>query len=286
MIGITGANGNLGTSIIKLLVQKVPKDEIVAFIRNLDKGKELQTLGVQIRQADYDDEQTFKRGLKDIDTLLLISAHDVGHRFMQHKHVIDAAKESGVKRLLYTSFVMAKTPDWILLLEHHQTEEYIKSVGLEYVICRDSLYVENMINDMKRIISEGVYYTSASNGFAYVSIPDLARTYAEILAHPDKVQPNKTYNFTGPELVTPEDYFNLIQNQTDKKLSFKQVSEEDMTAYLQKLGVSEEAMEGWLGFERMQSDGVCSVISDDIEHLTGTKPLAMSELIKQQGFTR
>ena len=280
MIGITGANGRLGSSIIKKLVHKVPKEEVVAFIRNLDKGTELQSFGVQIRQADYDDKQSFVRGLKGIDTLLLISAHDVGRRFMQHKHVIDAAKEVGVKNLLYTSFVMAKIPDWTLLLEHFQTEDYIKSCSLNYIICRNSHYIEPMVSDMSRIITEGIYYTSATKGFAYVCIPDLARTYTELLAHSEEIQVNHAYNFTGPELVTPKQYFSIIQGQTDKKLEFKNVTEEEMIDYLQKIGISEQGIDGWLGFERMQSQGVVSVISNDIETITGSKPQSMVEFIE------
>ena len=171
MIGITGANGRLGSEIIKILVSKNLANNICAFVRSEAKGKELRSLGVLTRIADYDDKESFVKGLQCIDTLLLISAHDIGKRVPQHKHVIDAAREVGVTKLIYTSFVMAKTPDWTLLMEHDQTEKYIKSVGLSYVICRDSLYAENMINDMQRIINEGVFYTSASNGFAYVSFP-------------------------------------------------------------------------------------------------------------------
>ena len=92
MIGITGANGRLGSLIIKDLVSRGFKDSIIAFVRSKEKGKELEALGVQIRIADYNDETTFDEGLKGIDTLLLISAHDVGQRVAQHKHVIDAAK--------------------------------------------------------------------------------------------------------------------------------------------------------------------------------------------------
>ena len=248
-------------------------------IRNLDKGKELQSLGIQIRQADYDDQSTFEQGLKGINTLLLISAHDVGRRVTQHKHVIDAAKVAGVKRLVYTSFVHTKRPNWILLLEHYQTEEYIKSTGLEYIICRNSHYIEPMVSDMARIINEGIYITSASNGFAYVSIPDLARTFAELLARPDKVQSNHVYNFTGPELITPEEYFSIIKTQTDKKLLFNHVSEQEMKEYLRSKGLSEESMDGWLGFERMQSNGIVSVLSNDIETITGSKPKSIREFI-------
>lgn len=281
MIGITGANGKLGTLIIKDLVSRGLKDSIIAFVRSKEKGKELESLGVKIRIADYNDETTFDKGLQGIDTLLLISAHDIGQRVAQHKHVIDGAKASEIKTIIYTSFIHSERPDWTLLLEHFETEEMIVDSGIPYVICRDSLYLDNMVNDIPRIIKEGAYYTSASNGFAYVSVFDLARTYAEILAHPEKITLNSVYNFTGPELVTPEQYFNIIQAQTNKKLSFKKVSEPDMEKYLHSLGISETSMDGWLGFERMQSQNLVSVVSDDIEKITGVTPKDMSSFIKE-----
>lgn len=281
MIGITGANGRLGSLIIKDLVSRDLKDSIVAFVRSKDKGKELESLGVQIRIADYNDETTFDKGLQGIDTLLLISAHDIGQRVAQHKHVIDGAKVNEIKTIIYTSFVHNGRPDWTLLLEHFETEEFIVNSGIPYVICRDSLYLDNMVNDIPRIIKEGVYYTTASNGIAYVSVSDLARTYAEILANPKKVSLDTVYNFTGPELVTPEQYFNIIQAQTNKKLSFKKVTESDMEKYLHSLGVPEESMAGWLGFERMQSQNIVSVISEDIEHLTGVCPQSMTDFIEK-----
>lgn len=282
MIGITGANGRLGTSTIKHLASKVSSEGICAFVRNPDKTKELHSLGVQIRIADYDSKQSFFQGLQGIDTLLLISSHDVGRRFNQHKNVIDAAKKVHVKRLVYTSFVMTKEPDWTLLREHYETEEYIKSIFPTYLICRNSHYTEPMIADMSRIIAEGVYNTSASNGFAYVSIQDLARTFAELLIHDDKVPANQTISLTGPELVTPKQYFELVQSQTDKSLNFNQLTEDQMKEYLVSIGISSEGIDGWLGFERMQTQGIVSVISDDIEKITGIKPQMIEEFLKNQ----
>lgn len=282
MIGITGANGRLGTLTIKILVSKGLSKSICAFVRDSHKGEELQSLGVQIRIADYDSKQSFVQGLQGIDTLLLISAHEVGRRFYQHKNVIDTAKEVGVKRIVYTSFVMTKEPDWTLLHEHFETEKYIKSMFPNYLICRNSHYTEPMVADMSRIIEEGVYNTSAFNGFAYVTIPDLARTFAELLIHEDKIPANQTINLTGPELITSKQYFDLIQSQTDKPLKFNQLSENQMKEYLMSIGVSSEAMDGWIGFERMQSQGIVSVISDDIEKITGIKPQTIKEFLKNQ----
>jgi NAD(P)H dehydrogenase (quinone) len=277
MIGITGASGNLGSAIIKDLLPMVDKNRIIAFIRNKNKTQRLTDLGIEARLADYADKESFVTGLKDIDTLLLISASEIGNRLNQHKNVIDAAKESGVKTFIYTSFVMAKKPDWKLLLEHFETEDYIKKSGLSYVICRDSHYLEPMVADMARINNEGTYYTSASGGFAYVTVHDLARTYAVLLANPAKRPLNQTINLTGPSLITPEKYFELMQKKSTKELKFKRVSEEEMKKYLESLNVSPKAMEGWLGFERMQSKGIVSVISDDIKNITGIAPTSMED---------
>ena len=54
MIAITGANGNLGQLVVKGLLQAVPANQIIAAVRRPEKADELRTLGVQIREADYD----------------------------------------------------------------------------------------------------------------------------------------------------------------------------------------------------------------------------------------
>ena len=54
-----------------------------------------------------------------------------------------------------------------------------------------------------------------------------------------------------------------------------------MKHYLENLQVNEKSIDGWLGFERMQSQGFVSVVTDDIERLTGKKPLSMQELLDQ-----
>ena len=53
MIVITGATGQLGHLVVKALLKKVPASGIVAAVRNVEKAKDLAALGVQVRQADY-----------------------------------------------------------------------------------------------------------------------------------------------------------------------------------------------------------------------------------------
>ena len=62
-----------------------------------------------MREADYAKPETLGSALAGVDTLLLISASEIGRRAAQHRNVIEAAKKAGVKRIVYTSLLHADT---------------------------------------------------------------------------------------------------------------------------------------------------------------------------------
>lgn len=125
-VGITGANGQLGRKVIQALKTRIRATEIVALVRSTAKGT---GLGVQVREADYDRPATLDSALPGIDTLLLISGSEVGRRIAQHRNVIAAAKNAGVKRIVYTSLLHADTSPLSLADEHRTTEAALKESG-------------------------------------------------------------------------------------------------------------------------------------------------------------
>lgn len=66
-----------------------------------------------------------------------------------HKNVVDAAKEAGVKQIIYTSLVNAadESNPSVEKIDHAYTEDYVKSVGLDYIFLRNSQYAEAMITN-------------------------------------------------------------------------------------------------------------------------------------------
>ena len=95
-IGITGATGHLGRIVVNKLKEKVSADTIAALVRSPQKAK---GMNVEVREADYEKPETLGIALKGIDTLLLISASEIGKRVAQHKNVIDAAKNADMEKL-------------------------------------------------------------------------------------------------------------------------------------------------------------------------------------------
>ncbi len=120
MIAVTGANGQLGQLVIKHLLTKTDASNIAALVREPEKASELKSLGINVRQADYDKVDTLNSALTYVDTLLLISSSAVGARMPQHSAVIEAAQKQGVKHFVYTSILKADTNPMMLAQEHKE----------------------------------------------------------------------------------------------------------------------------------------------------------------------
>lgn len=127
MIVITGATGNLGQHVIASLLKTVAANTIIAAVRNPAKAASLAALGVQVRQADYNDGASLDAAFQGASKVLLISSSEVGQRAQQHQNVIDAAGRAGVALLAYTSVLRADTTPLGLAAEHVVTEAAIRA---------------------------------------------------------------------------------------------------------------------------------------------------------------
>lgn len=119
----------------------MPADSIVALVRNTQIATDL---GVEVREFDYTKPGTLVHSLHGIDKLLLISGNQIGQRLTQHKAVIDAAKQAGVKQIVYTSILHADSSLHVIISSRapgHGTSH--KASGLVYTFLRNGWYTEN-----------------------------------------------------------------------------------------------------------------------------------------------
>ncbi len=181
-IAVTAASGHLGGEIIKHLLNELSSDQIVGIARTPDKAK---SLGVEIREGDYDNKLHFDKALQDVDVVLLVSGMDKPEkRIQQHRNVIQAAAEAGVKKIVYTSILGPEegTSFSPIVQSNRQTERDIKNSGLQWAIGRDGLYIEPDIEYIDGYKKTGTVSNCAGDGkCAYTTRSELGYAYAHLL---------------------------------------------------------------------------------------------------------
>lgn len=175
-IAITGASGQLGRLAIENLKTRVDAGDIVALVRDPSKVADLD---VEAREADYHKPETLTAALQGIDRLVLISSSDFDDRAGQHQNVINAAKETGVKHLIYTSILKADASPMIIAQDHKVTETAIKASDIPYTFLRNGWYTENWTGSLPAAVEAGALIGSAGN--AKVT-PATRQDYAEAIA--------------------------------------------------------------------------------------------------------
>ncbi|HJV92415.1 MAG TPA: SDR family oxidoreductase [Azonexus sp.] len=238
MIVITGATGQLGRLVIAALLKKVPAASLVAAVRNVEKARDIAALGVQIRQADYDQPASWDAALQGADKVLLISSSEIGQRAQQHRAVIDAAKRAGVKLLAYTSVLHADTSVLGLAGEHRETEAAIRASGLPFVLLRNGWYTENYAMGVPTALSLGAVYGCAGDGrISSAARADYAEAAAVVLTSAD--QAGKVYELAGDSSYTLSEFAAEISRQSGKAINYVNLPEAEYKKALLGAGLPE-----------------------------------------------
>jgi NAD(P)H dehydrogenase (quinone) len=236
MILVTGASGKLGHLVIKELLKSIPAQSIVAGARDLQKVEDLKALGVEARRMDYEDPRTLHAALSGIDKLLLISSSEVGKRVLQHRAVVAAAKEAGVRLLAYTSILNADSTKMMLAAEHKATEEAIRASGIPFTLLRHGWYAENYTERIASMLEQGVLLGSAGHGrVAPATRADFAAADAAVLTTPG--HEGKVYELAGDTGFTLAELAAEVSRESGKPVVYRDLPAADYVGVLTSVGV-------------------------------------------------
>ncbi|HET7584928.1 MAG TPA: SDR family oxidoreductase [Gemmatimonadaceae bacterium] len=273
-IAITGATGHLGRLVIRRLVERIPAAEIVALARNPQRGEDL---GVAVREFDYDRPDTLAPALDGVDTLLLISASEIGKRARQHSNVVRAARKSGVERIVYTSLLHADRSSIDLAGEHRTTELEIEASGIPHVILRNGWYSENYTSSIPGALAGGAFLGCANGArISLAARADYADAAVAVLTGTD--HDGKIYELAGDQAYTLSDLATELSRQTGRTIPYKDLSEAEYAAALERAGVPAAMARSIAGWDTAAARGALFDDSHQLSALIGrtTTPLAVS----------
>lgn len=282
---ITGATGNLGSRTLNLLLKKVPANQVAVLVRDpqSEKIERFVKEGVEAHQGDYFDYNSLLRAFNGVDKVMLISAQAFTDRNTQHFNVIAAAKQAGVKQVIYTSIIRKENSNLILpqvTMSDLFAEQTLRASGLDYTILRNPPYLETLHMYFGDALKAGVRVPEGSGKVAAASLDDLAAANVAVLTQHG--HENKTYTLSGSEGSSFADIAEALSEISEMNIPYESVSEKEYIDSMVANGLPVFMTDFLLGWVRGVNTGEFSETSGNLERLIGRKPMTYKEFFKHQ----
>jgi Predicted nucleoside-diphosphate-sugar epimerases len=277
---VTGATGQLGGLAIQHLLKKVSADQIVAVVRNMDKASALSELGIEVRQGDYNNPEALYKAFAHGTKILFISGSDNDDtlRVVQHSNVIKAARDAGIKHIIYTSFAFAEENPFATV--HLATEYAIRTTNIPYTFLRNGGYTEFFVNpSLIANVEKGAIFTNANKGKVNsVSRSDLALAAATVLT--EEGHENKEYNLVSNQPWSFDDLAEILSEVSGKSVVHQSVSFEEEKNILIQAGMPESFAEATAFIYNTIAEGKMARTTDDLQKLIGVQT-SLKETVMQ-----
>ena len=146
---VTGATGQQGGSLARLLLQK--RHKVYALTRNTQSSaaQDLRNRGANIVKGDLDDSDSLQRAVKDVESIFLMGTpfeDGTEGEIRRGKLMADIAKENSIEHLVYSSVANADKNTGIPHFESkYKVEQHIKNLGIPYTIIGPAFFMENLL---------------------------------------------------------------------------------------------------------------------------------------------
>lgn len=284
MILVTGATGGLGKETIDSLLTTLPAADIAALVRDISKATDLAQRGMDVRQGDYFDYPALVQAFQGIEKVLLVSSVAFTDRISQHRNVIDAAKEAGVKHLFYTS--IQRSTDFVLQEVTESdlaTEAYLKASGLVYTILKNGYYFEGLGYLIgNEVPNAEIRFTAGEGKIAFVKRTELAAATAALLT--GEGHENQEYTLTGSEAYSFYDIARELSTLAGRPITYQSIELAPYIAQKVAAGFPEPVANFFAQWGAATKHGMLAETHDTVERLLGHKPTSLREYLKTTYF--
>jgi NAD(P)H dehydrogenase (quinone) len=281
MIIVTGANGQLGRAITERLIERVPAEKVAVSVRDPEEAHGLRERGVRVRHGDFADPASLAHAFEDASQVLIVSAAVVGEIAVdRHRTAIEAAKEAGARRILYTSHMGANPSSPFAPMPNHAASEVLlRDSGVAFTSLRNGFYASTTVMLLDAALKTGELAAPQDGPVSWTAHSDLAEAAAIALAEEGRLD-GLTPPLTGSAALDLADVAAIATELTGRAIKRVTVSDEEYRANLITHGAPEPQADMLVGMFAASRKGEFAQVSPDLAHLIGRPPTPLRAFLK------
>jgi NAD(P)H dehydrogenase (quinone) len=282
MIVITGGTGKLGSQVVDQLLRRIPAGEIGVSVRDAGRAAGLAERGVRVRRGDFADPASLAEAFEGAAQVLVVSTDQSGETAVSH-HIaaIDAAREAGAKRVLYTSHQAAAEDSLFAPMpDHAATERHLAASGMSFTALRNGFYASTVPLLLGQALETGELVAPADGPVSWTAHADLAEAAAIVLAAEGRFD-GPTPPLTAPVALDLEDVAGVLTELTGRRVRRVVADDDEWVAGLTAHGVPAGQAAMLLGMFHAARRGEFATTGPDLEALLERPATSLRSVLEE-----
>jgi uncharacterized protein YbjT (DUF2867 family) len=138
--------------------------------------------------------------------------------------------------------------------------------------------MQNFLVYGQRINDKVSFYLPAGDGkVSFVDVRDIAAVAVKALTENSDQHAGRMYDLTGPTSLTYSQAVEILSKESQKMMSYKNISDDAAREAMKKLGMTEWHINVVIELFNISRAGYLSAISSAVEDITGKQPISISQ---------
>jgi uncharacterized protein YbjT (DUF2867 family) len=279
VILVTGATGHVGSQVIATLGHAgVP---CRALVRSPERADDLRGYDAEIAIGDFAKPESLDDALRGVTAALLVSPA-VPEQAAWETAFIDAATRAPLTPHVVKVASIGAAPDapYHFGRTHGEIIETLRASGVPHTVLAPNGYLHSLEMHAGSMARDGVLAMPGGDAvISQIDVRDVAAVAAAVLNDPVG-HVDQTYDLTGPEPLSYADIAEVFTRNIGRQVRYVDVPVDQARAHLLGDGMPEWLVDRLLDLSAFYCTGAASVVSGDVERLTGRKPRSVEDFVR------
>jgi len=282
MILVTGATGNIGGEVVRLLREAGVRFRALA--RDPAKADALRAKGVEVAIADLRRPETLPAAFEGVEKVFLV-APLAADQVEMRRNAIRAAKAAGVRHVVMSTGLGADPASPLRLARMHgENQKDLQESGMAWTFLQPTFFMQNLLMSAAEIRDHGTFHLPLDGGrVSWIDARDIAAVGVRALV--DGSFENRALPLTGPEALGGEEMARIFTEVLGREVRDLASSLEDAKRAMLAAGMPEELAAGLAELWALAPAGHLAQVLDTVEKVTGRPARSFREFVSDHRAT-
>lgn len=272
MILVTGATGNVGAPVARLLHEA--GEPVRAAVSSPQSAARLPDPSMPWAVFDFNDPQTYPAAFADVDRLFLMRPPQISDVDRSIKPAIDYAAANGVRQIVFLSLIGAEKNK---VVPHAGIEKLLMAGSVPYTLLRAGFFMQNLSTTHRLDIVEhdDVFVPAGKGKTAFVDTRDLAAVAAVALTTPG--HDNQAYPLTGSEALDYGEVAAILSDVLGRPITYSDPSLLRFARRMRQRGHAWAYVGVMSAIYTTTRLGMAETVHPDLQRLLGRPPITFRQ---------